>query len=93
MSTGLFGLHIKSYLLEWNRPTKKDKFAVDVIDDKDSVVSHLMQGKVGRFVKTIFYFLRASEYHGCRVHVTGEAINQGDYKRMKIPCMLTFKGQ
>ena len=72
---------------------KKDKFAIAVIGDKDSVVGHLMKGKGGRFAKTIFYFLRASEYHGCRVHVTGQAINQGDDKGMKIPCTLMFKGQ
>ena len=52
-----------------------------------------MKDKGGRFAKTIFYFLRASEDHGCRVHVTGQAINQGDYKETKIPCTLTFKRQ
>ena len=72
---------------------QENKFAVAAIGDKDSVVGHLMKGKGGRFAKTIFYFLRASEYHGCRVHVTGQAINQGDDKGMKIPCTLMFKGQ
>ena len=46
-----------------------------------------------RFSKTIFYFLRASEYHCCRVQVEGKAINQGDDKGMKVPCTLLFKGQ
>ena len=55
---------------------KKDKFAVGVIGDKDSVVGHLMKGKVGQFAKTIFYFLWASKYHGYRIHITGQAINQ-----------------
>ena len=72
---------------------KKDKFAVAVIGYKNSVVGHLMEGKSGRFAKTIFYFLRASEYHGCRVRVTGKAVNQGDDKGIKIPCILIFKGQ
>ena len=86
--------HENEVLLTRMEPTnKKDKFAVAVIGDKDSVVGHLMKGKGGRFAKTIFYFLRASEYHGCRVHVTGQAINQGDDKGMKIPCTLMFKGQ
>ena len=80
--------HENEVLLTRMEPTnKKDKFAVD------SFVGHLMKGKGGRFAKTIFYFLRASEYHGCRVHVTGQAINQGDDKGMKIPCTLMFKGQ
>ena len=80
--------HENEVLLTRMEPTnKKYKFAVD------SFVGHLMKGKGGRFAKTIFYFLRASEYHECRVHVTGQAINQGDYKGMKIPCTLMFKGQ
>ena len=54
---------------------KKDKFAVPVIG--------------GPFEKTIFYFLWESKYHGCRVHVTGQTINQG----MKSLCTLIFKGQ
>ena len=86
--------HENKVLLTRMEPTnKKDKFAVAVIGDKDSIVGRLMKGKGRRFVKTIFYFLRASEYHGCRVHVTGQAINQGDDKGMKIPCTLMFKGQ
>ena len=72
---------------------KKDKFTVAVIGEKDSVVGHLMKGKGGQFAKTIFYFLQASEYHGCRIHVTGQAINQGGDKGMKIQCTLMFKGQ
>ena len=43
--------------------------------------------------KQFSIFLRASEYHGCRVHATGQAINQGDNKGMKIPCTLMFKRQ
>ena len=71
-STGLFELHMKtkSYSLEWNQPTK-NKFALAVIGDKGSVVGHLIKSKGGRFARTIFYFLRASEYHGGRVYVTG----------------------
>ena len=72
---------------------KKDKFAVAVMDHINSVVGHLMKGKSGRFAKTIFYFLRASGYYGCRVRVTGKAANQGDGKGMTIPCILIFKGQ
>ena len=72
---------------------KKDKFAVAVIGGSEAVVGHLMKGKTGRFAKRIFYFLRASQYNRCNVRVTGKAVNQGDGKGMKIPCMLTFKGQ
>ena len=95
MSAGLFGLHMKtkSYSLKWNRLTKKiNSLLLYIIGEKDSTVGNLMKGKGGRFAKTIFYFLQASKYHGCRVHVTGQSINQGD-KGMKIPCALMFKGQ
>ena len=86
--------HENEVLLTRMEPTnKKAKFAVAVISVKDSVVGHLMEGKGGRFTKTIFYFLRASKYHGCRVRVTGQGINQGDNKGMKIPYTIIFKGQ
>ena len=86
--------HKNEVLLTRMEPTnKKDRFAVAVIGDKDSIIGHLMKGKDGRFAKTIFYFLRASEYHCCRVYVTGKAVNQGDNKGMKVPCTLLFKGQ
>ena len=60
---------------------------------KTPFVGHLTKGKGGQFTKTILYVLRASKYPGCRVHVTGQAINQGDDKGMIIPCTLIFKGQ
>ena len=72
---------------------KKDKFTVAAIGHKNFAVDHLIKGKRGWFAKTIFYLLRASEYHGCRVRVTGKAVNQGDDKGMKIPCILIFKEQ
>ena len=94
--TTIWSPHENEVLLTRMEPTnKKDKFAVAVIGDKDSVVGHLMKGKSGRFAKKVFcfLFLPASEYHECRVHVTGQAINEGDDKEMKIPCTLMFKRQ
>ena len=72
---------------------KKDKFAVAVFGHKNSVVGHLMNRKSGRFVKAVFYFLPASEYHRCKFCVTGKAVNQGDNKGMKIPYILIIKRQ
>ena len=81
-------------LLARMEPTnKKDKFAVSVHGEKNTIVGHLMKGKSGRFAKTIFYFLRASEYHECTVRVTRKAVNEGDDKGMEVPCVLMFKGQ
>ena len=64
-----------------------------VIYRLDHLIGHLMKGKDGRFAKIVFYFLRATEYHCCRVYVTGKAVNQGDNKGMKVPCTSLFKGQ
>ena len=72
---------------------KKDSYAVAVHGEKNAIVGHLMKGKSGRFAKTIFYFLQANEHHECTVRVTGKAVNQGDTKGMKVPCILMFKGQ
>ena len=65
--------HEKEVLHVRMEPTnKKDKFAAALFVHKNSVVAHLMKEKSGRFAKTIFYFLRTSEDHGCRVRVTGK---------------------
>ena len=37
---------------------KEDKFAVAAIGGNYSIVGHLMEGKTGKFAKTIFYSLR-----------------------------------
>ena len=86
------GFH--EYLHVRTEPTnKKSRFAVAVISHENSVVGHLMKEKSGRFAKTIFYFLRASKYHGCRVRDTNKDVSQGDDKGTKIPIILMFKGQ
>ena len=71
---------------------KIDKFAVAVVGGRGEVVGHLMKGKTGRFAKTVFYFLRASQCNECYVRVTGKAVNEGDGQGMKIPCIIKLKG-
>ena len=51
-----------------------------------------MRGKLGRFAKTIFYFLHADKKNNCTVVVTGKAVNCGDGEDMQVPCTLHFKG-
>ena len=46
---------------------KKDKFDVAVIGHKSFILGHLVKGKSARFSKTVFYFLRTSEYYGCTI--------------------------
>ena len=72
---------------------KIDKFAVAVVGGRGEVVGHWTKGKTGRFAKTVFYFLRASQYNECNVRVIGKAVNEGDDGQgMKIPCILKLKG-
>ena len=53
-----------------------------------------MKGKSGRFVKTIFYLLRADiKKNNCTVVVTCKAVNCGDGEDMQVPCTLYFKGR
>ena len=60
-----------------------DKNAVAVLDKEKSVIGHLPKGTSGKYVKTIFYFLR---------NATGKAVNLGDDKGMRIPCVLQLTG-
>ena len=71
---------------------KTDKFAVAVMKN-DCLVGHLPKEKTGRFAKMIFYFLRACDSNTCSVEIVGKAINQGDGKRMKVPCKLHFAAE
>ena len=57
-----------------------------------SVIGHLPKGTSGKYVKTIFYFLRNDSVNVCKVKVTGKAVNLGDDKDMRIPCVLQFTG-
>lgn len=68
-----------------------DRFAVAVLLD-DDVVGHLPKGRLGRYAKTISYFLQADSKNVCTVVVTGQAINLGDKKGMQVPCNLCFSG-
>ena len=69
---------------------KMDKYAVAVQKDDGEVIGHLPLGKSGKFAKTVFYFLKTDKSHGCKITVTGKAINAGDGLGMKVPCKLFF---
>lgn len=48
----------------------------------DEVVGYLKRGKSGRFVKIIFYFLRADFRSFCSVIIKGKVVNLGDGEGM-----------
>ena len=52
-----------------------------------------MLGKLGRFAKIIFYFLRGHIDSKCEVIITGNRANLGDNKGMQVPCELQFVGK
>ena len=69
-----------------------DKYAVAVLNKENSVIDHLPKGASGKYAKTIFYFLRNDSVNVCKVKVTGKAVNLGDDKGMRIPCVLQLTG-
>ena len=60
-----------------------DKYAVFVLQNRETIVGHLKKGKSGRFAKTTFYFLRADERNSCTVVARGKPANLGDGERCK----------
>ena len=77
----------------WSPQTKYlHKFAVAVIKNK-KIIGHLPLAKTGRFSKTTFYFLKC-EYNDFKVKIVdGKAVNLVDGMRMRVPCLLVFRGQ
>ena len=71
---------------------KTDRFAVAVINNK-KITGHLPLRKTGCFFKRIFYFLKC-EYNDCKVTIVdGKAVNLGDGVEIRVPCLLSFRGQ
>ena len=68
------------------------KYAVAVVDNENNVIGHLPKGKSGKYAKTIFYFLKTDPLKICHVKITRKAVNLGDNKGMRIPCLLKFTG-
>ena len=69
-----------------------DKYAVAVVDNENNVIGHLPKGRCGKYAKTIFYFLKTDSLNICHVKITEKAVNLGDNKGMRIPCLLQFTG-
>ena len=71
---------------------KVDKYAVAVVDNESNVIGHLPKGKSGKYAKTVFYFLKTDPLNICHVKITGKAVNLGDNKGTRNPCLLQVTG-
>ena len=63
-----------------------DKYAVTIKRKESQVVGHLLLGKSGKFAKTLFYFLKASQNDDCIAVVCETPVNQSDRISMRVPC-------
>ena len=71
---------------------KVNKYAVAVVDNENNVIGHLLKEKSGKYAITMFYFLKTDPLNICQVKITGKAVNWGDSKGMRIPCLLQITG-
>ena len=69
-----------------------DKYVVAITKDA-RVIGHLKKGKTGRYVKTVFYFLRANPMNTAGITVTGKRVSSGDRQGLQIPSTILFKGE
>ena len=69
-----------------------DKYAV-CVKKGNEIVGHLPLGKDGKFVKTVFYFLRADEFGSCNVLIKGKLVNLGNGDAVQVSCTLNFVGR
>ena len=54
----------------------KDKYAVAISPEgKKKVIGHLPLGKLKKFAKSIFYFLKAAKENRCQIIALGKAVN------------------
>ena len=69
----------------------KDKYAVAIFQrGRNKVIGHL---PLGKFAKTIFYFLKAAKENRCQIIVLGKVVNKNDGLEMKVPSRLIFTAE
>ena len=69
----------------------KGNYVVAIFQEgRNKVTGHLLLGKLGKFAKTIFYFLKAAKENRCQIIVLGKVVNKNDGLGMKVPSRLIF---
>ena len=72
----------------------KNIYAVAIFQEgKKKVIGHLLLENSGKFVKTIFYFLKAAKESRYQIIVHGKAVNQNHGLGMKVPSQLLFTAE
>ena len=68
------------------------KYAMAVVHNENNVIGHLPKEKNRKYAKAIFHFLKTDLLNISHPKTTGKAVNLGDNKGMRIPCLLQFTG-
>ena len=66
----------------------EDKYVICVKKNSNKIIGHLPLGRLGKFAKTIFYFLKADGLSFCKVITTGKHANLEDgYDISDVKCL------
>ena len=76
-------------LSQWEPENPEDRYAVCVKKEIEREES-LSLGRLGKFAKAIFYFLKANKLSSFKVIVTGKPVNLEGGDTMQMPCTLIF---
>ena len=71
---------------------KVDKYAVAVTKDAQ-VIGQLKKGRIGRYAKTVFFFLLANPMNIASITVTWKRVNFRDGQDFQIPWTILFKAK
>ena len=71
---------------------KVDKYAVAVTKDAQ-VFGQLKKGRIGRYAKTVFFFLLANPMNIASITVTWKRVNFRDGQDFQIPWTILFKAK
>ena len=85
---------IEEVLKTWMEPQNEvGKYAMAVVHNENNVIGHLPKEKNRKYAKAIFHFLKTDLLNIYHPKTTGKAVNVGDNKGMRIPCLRQFTGK
>ena len=85
---------IEEVLKTWMEPQNKvGKYAMAAVHNENNVIGHLPKEKNRKYVKAIFHFLKTDLLNIYHPKTTVKAVNLGDNRGMRIPCLRQFTGK